>query len=408
MPDMRTKVIIGGGGFGGRESAFSLSYLKNESTDITLIDRKEFHAFIPSIHEIISGKTVARDIEIPLSTVLEPAGITYLCDEVLSIDRVRRKIFTKHKELGYDYLILCFGAENSFFDVAGAATYAYRFRSPEDAERIRDTLKKALDNADFPLRLVLAGGGTEGVEVAGELLDAIAGAGYKPALNSGAITIEIIQRNASLLPEFHEKAHICAEEYLGSRGVRITKESIIVGVEKETLMLDSGSSRDVSMLIWTGGIKPSRLIDGLDLPKDDRGWLLVNEQLHSPADGRVFAVGDIVSIHGKNGHMLIPRLAYHALDQAVIASHNVYNLTRGQRLVSYTPKSKPQLISIGRDMGIMIQNAKVFTGQWVNVLKKVVQARHLMTYLTKPALLAAVPRMPGRAYISLSRVLFPL
>jgi NADH dehydrogenase len=405
---MTTKIIIIGGGFGGLEAAFSLSYLKNESTNITLIDRKEYHAFIPSIHEIISGKTRARDIQIPLLTVLNPAGITYLCDEVLSIDRKRKKVLTEHKELEYDYLILCFGAKNSFFDVAGADKYAYRFRSPEDAERIRDDLNNAMDHDGFPLRLVLAGGGTEGVEVAGELLDAISDSGHKQSLNSGAITIEIIQKNPRLLPEFPEKAQICAEEYLGSRGVIITTESRIVGVEKETLMLDSGSSRDVSMFVWTGGIKPSRLIDGLDLPKDDQGWLIVNEQLHSPADSTVFAVGDIIIIQGKNGNIPLPRLAYHALDQAVIASHNIYNLTSGRRPVSYVPKSKPQLISMGRDMGIMIQNAKVFTGQWVNVMKKVIQARHLMTYLTKPALIAATPRIPGREYISLSRSLFPL
>jgi NADH dehydrogenase FAD-containing subunit len=47
MPGIRTKVIIGGG-FGGLETVFSLLYLRRESTDITLIGRKECHFFINS------------------------------------------------------------------------------------------------------------------------------------------------------------------------------------------------------------------------------------------------------------------------------------------------------------------------------------------------------------------------
>ncbi len=405
---MHKNVIIIGGGFGGLETALSLKNLLPSSVRITLVDRSEYHAFIPSIHNIVSGDIQARDIQIPLELVLGVAGIEFVHDEVISADVSDKKVVMSSQVLDYDYLVLSSGGENNFYGVQGAETFSYGFRSPEDAERIHADLCSLLEDRNRKCSLVIAGGGPEGVEVAGELLDVIRGRGYGHELNEGRISLQLIHGQNNLLPSFPVKAQEFAREHLLQKGVTIATGHRIVEVQQNAVTLDSGMKYDMSMLIWTGGIQPNRLIRELPLKKAPNGWLKVTEQLHSPDDDSVYGVGDIVSIYIHDQPLALARLAYHALDQAVTAAMNINSHLRGRRQVGYAPKDRPQLVSLGKEMGIYARKDAVLSGQWVVLLKKAVQARHLMTYLSKPGLSAIMSKIPGMSFGQFLRMLSPL
>jgi NADH dehydrogenase len=246
------------------------------------------------------------------------------------------------------------------------------------------------------------------VEVAGELLDLVKKRGFGHDLNSGKISLALVQGEDSLLSGFPVKAQEFAREYLLQKGVRVITGDRIVEVQKNAVILDAGMKLDMSILIWTGGIRPTRLIQELPLTKDPKGWLKVTERLHSPDDEYVYGVGDIISIYVHDEPLPLARLASHALDQALIAGMNINSHLRGRRQVGYLPKDRPQLVSLGKDMGICTRKDRVLSGQWVVLLKKVVQARHLMTYLTKPGLSAVTSKIPGPGVRHLLRMLSPL
>jgi NADH:ubiquinone reductase (H+-translocating) len=392
---MNTAVVIVGGGFGGLEAALTLRSLTGDAVTIALVDRDGFHSFIPSIHEVSSGKITSRSIQIPLEIMLAPAGIQFVHDAVTSIDPANRRVTTAAQALDYDYLVLATGAENHFFSVPGAEEYSFRFRTPDDAERIHANLVRLLEEEQKDLHLVLAGGGTEGVEVAGELLDLIRESGQEHGPDRGAVAITLVEAQQQLLPGFPPPARAFAEKYLREQGVTIITGQRITAVREGSLVLAAGTELPQSMLIWTGGIKPSRLIDGLPLPKDPAGWLLVNDQLHSPADDRFYAVGDCVAVQGPNGPLPLQRLAYHAQDQGEVAGINISSMLHGKALMRYAPRYKPQLISIGRGTGIYTQGDVFKAGAWVVALKKAVERNHLMSCLNRPLLSGISRRIPG-------------
>jgi len=392
---MSTAIVIVGGGFGGLEAAFTLKSLAGDAVTITLVDRDGVHSFIPSIHEVSSGKITSRSIQIPLETMLAPAGIGFVRDAVIAIDPAERRLTTAAQSLDYDYLVLATGAENHFFGVPGAEEFSFRFRTPDDAERIHANLVRLLEEERKDLHLVLAGGGTEGVEVAGELLDLIRDSGREYGPDGGTVAITLVEAQQQLLPGFPPEARVFAEKYLREQGVTIITGQRITDVRRDSLVLAAGTELPQSMLIWTGGIKPSRLIDGLPLPKDPAGWLMVNDRLHSPADDRVYAVGDSVAVKGPGGPLPLQRLAYHAQDQGEVAGINISHALRGKALMRYAPKYKPQLVSIGRKMGIYTQGDVFKAGAWVVALKKAVERKHLMSYLTRPLLSGISRRVPG-------------
>ena len=101
---MEQQVVIIGGGFGGLEAAFLLKELLGHSGTITLVDRNAFHYFIPSIHEIVSGKSSVESIRIPFAVILGPAGIRFMQDEVLSLNKTSKEVILRDRTLKYDYL----------------------------------------------------------------------------------------------------------------------------------------------------------------------------------------------------------------------------------------------------------------------------------------------------------------
>jgi NADH:ubiquinone reductase (H+-translocating) len=391
----RTNIVIVGGGFAGLEAAFTLKSLMGSAAGITLIDRSPYHSFIPSIHEIISGKVEPEQIRIPLRVMLGPAGIDFIQEEVQDLDRGRHQVRTESTVLDYDYLVLGIGAENNFFDIPGAAELAYRFRSSGEAERIRRDLLRVMADESCTYTVMIAGGGTEGVEVAGEVVDAVEQGCGSDALRSGHITIELIEGQDRLLPGFADRVRDFAGDHLRKRGVKLATGSRIIEVRKDSVVLDGGTVRTVSLLIWTGGIQPSKLINTLSLPKDPSGWLKVNEHLQVFDDDRVYGIGDAVSVYHGEEPLRIARLAYHAQDQARIAALNIANHLTGHGLASYVPKTKPQLISMGKSMGLYVEGDEFHSGAWVVSLKKGIEKQHLLAYLSKPVSSSLWAKVPG-------------
>lgn len=392
---MSLQIVVIGGGFAGLEAALSLPAAGGRDIAVTLVDRSAFHSFVPSIHEIISDKVRPADIRIPLDTLCGPAGVRFLHDAVVSIDTAERAVRTVGEALPYDFLVLSAGAQNSFFGVSGAERHALPFRSPDDAERIRTELHSVLKDVGRKRSIVLAGGGTEGVEVAGEIIDAIWREGLDDELAAGILSVEIIEGRPDLLHGFPAAAREFARRDLAEQKVTVLTSTRISAVLPDAVRLSDGSERRASLVIWTGGIQPSPLLRELPLPKDPAGWLLVSDTLQSIGNERVFGAGDIVTIRAERGALPIQRLAYHAIDQGRVAAGNIIARTRGRDLLSYVPQERPQLISIGKKAGILVSGEDARFGGWIGDLKKAVERKHLLSCLGRAGFSGLARTVPG-------------
>jgi NADH dehydrogenase len=405
---MTTRVLIIGGGFGGLKAAFSLKNILSRPFEISLIDRSPCHSFVPSSHLIISGKVRPSQIQIPLDIVLAPAGIRFFQDEVHSVDSEKMQVMSASAVYPYDYLVLCPGAVNNFFDIPGAEAFSSRFRTPHDAERIRQKLLFRLAGDHNPCSIVVAGGGTEGVELMGEILDLIEAEGRKDEVKSGRVALILIEGKDRLLPSFPSSVQRLAQEYLEQRGVNLLAGDGIAAVTNEQVVLASGRVYKASMLIWSGGIQPSKLVRSLAFPKDDQGWIKVSDRLHLAGDETIYALGDAVTIHNEEGILRLQRLAPHAEDQARVAALNIHASIETEEQIPYVPKHKPQLISIGGKFGIFSADGKVYSGPWVVSLKKAIERQHLHSTLARPVSSALWSRVPKSSIMQHLRTRLPL
>ena len=405
---MQKRIVIVGSGFGGLETALSVKSLCRAAAEITVIDRSPVQSYLPSIHEVISGKVSPGEIQVPLAPIFEAAGITFIQGEVGALEPEARQVVTGTGPQGYDDLVLAVGARVNFYNIPGAAEHAYAFRNPEQAEGIGKEVRRVLADEKRSARITIAGGGLEGVEIAGELLDMIDDARKQEDLSSGKITIELIESADRLLHDCNEKVQDFVETYLEEKGIGILTGNKIERVEKDRVILDSGESRSMSMLIWTGGIQPMPWIQESPLEKDSQGWIKVTRALHTPRDEHIYSLGDTVTIVTGKGPLALPRVASHTLDQAAVVALNLYYDLMGHRKIGYYPKVKPQLISLGRNMGILTEQEIFIASPWAARLKKGVEKTHMMTYRRKPYMAAFAGKLPGAELRHLFRILKPV
>jgi NADH dehydrogenase len=144
--------------------------------------------------------------------------------------------------------------------------------------------------------------------------------------------------------------------------------------------LDSGGSLLADLVIWTGGIVGSPVIERSGLSTSQGGWLPVRPTLQAEADARIFAVGDAAGF--ANG---LARQAYHALDMGRVAAKNLSRQLSGEPLEPFVPSSKPMLISFGDLAGFLVTGDRAVKGSAFTLAKEAVY-QLVMARFDPPAL----------------------
>ncbi len=133
---MAVKVLVLGGGSGGLVAANKVKRLMREQAEVTLIDRSDYHYFMPGFPWVAFGMRELDDIRRPLQ-LLEKRGIEYVKAEIQAIDPDAKQVTTDRGEFGYDYLVVSLGAEA----MPAPAEDSVAPWSPEGALALRERMK---------------------------------------------------------------------------------------------------------------------------------------------------------------------------------------------------------------------------------------------------------------------------
>ena len=107
-------IVIVGGGFAG----FLLAKRINpEKFRVTLVDRKNFHAFPPLFYQIASSGLEPAAICFPFRKELRKLRhVRFHMGEALAVDTQKQILTTNTGNINYDYLVLATGTTNNFFN----------------------------------------------------------------------------------------------------------------------------------------------------------------------------------------------------------------------------------------------------------------------------------------------------
>src|ERR1700709_1663775 len=112
--NVRKRVVVIGGGFGGMNAALGLAKLPGDGT---LVDRKTHHTFQPLLYQVALAVLSPGDIAQPIRSILSNQKNTeVLMDEAKGFDLERKLVLLNTgAKLEYDYLIIATGSTHSYF-----------------------------------------------------------------------------------------------------------------------------------------------------------------------------------------------------------------------------------------------------------------------------------------------------
>ena len=326
----RPRIAIVGASFGGLAAAQHLG----REFDVTVIDRSSWFEWLPNIHELLSGAKRPGDLRLPLTRLMKRAGHRLVRAEVTRIDAVAGRVETaRGRRIPFDACIVAVGGVEETYGVRGVGRHALPFKSVDDCAAIGRRLA-TLARDSKPRRVVIVGGGLEGVEALGEIL--------RRYRRENSLRVHVIEGGPRLLPEAPAALDAAVRAHCAGLAVDLHTNTRAVAVTAKGVRLDNGELLRSDLTIWTGGVAASPLLRVSDLAERPRQWAPVSKALQSRRHKNVFVVGNAAGLPRP-----LAKQAFYALQMGEHAATNIQRYLGGRRLRDFRPARKPMLVAFG-------------------------------------------------------------
>jgi len=319
----RHRVVIVGGGFAG---LFAARALRRGPFSVTLVDQSEHHLFQPLLYQCATGILSEGQITAPLRRVLRHyANVECVMARAVDIDPDRRTVVCRRPlgeeiDLGYDFLIVAAGVEQSYFGHDEFAMWAPGMKTVSDALAIRrrvfgafEMAETAADAADRSrwLTFALVGAGPTGVELAGQIRELATKTlrdEFRRVRPEDARVL-LFDGGAEPLASFGPALSERAAGALRKLGVELLMGTVVTKVEPGGLVVKDHSGRqtryDAATVLWTAGVAAppfaTMLAKATGAGQDRAGRITVGDDLTIPGHPEIFVAGDMMSLRDLPG-----------------------------------------------------------------------------------------------------------
>ena len=384
----KKRVIIVGGGFGGLKLA---NELKNSGFQVVLVDKNNYHQFLPLIYQVASAGMEPTSISFPFRKIFQRRKDFYFrLAEVRAIIPEKNIIQTSIGKASYDYIVFAAGTNSNYFGNKYIEEVAIPMKNVSDAMGLRNALlsnfERAMTCADENekrelLNVVVVGGGASGVEIAGaisEMKKFVIPKDY-PEMHKNEMRIYLIEASGRLLPGFSEESSDNAFESLRSMGVDVLLNEKVVDYRNHKVILKSNMEIPTRSFIWVSGVTAVS-IGNMNPSAIGRGnRIQVDEFNRVKGYENIFAIGDqcIQTTDEKfpSGH---PQLAQPAIQQGALLAKNLKRLEKGKAMKPFKYNDLGSMATIGRNKAVAELSGLKFKGWFAWMMWLFVHLRSIL------------------------------
>ncbi|MCG7410514.1 NAD(P)/FAD-dependent oxidoreductase [Paenibacillus sp. ACRRX] len=376
------KIVILGAGYGGIMTAQRLQKeLNYNEADVTLVNKHDYHYFTTHLHMPAAGTDTLDNAHVSISKLIDEFKIDFVKSTVKEIRTQEKKVILEDGTLSYDYLVIGLGGETETFGIPGLAEYAMSIRSINSVRAIREHIEQQFaqykqDKREDRLNLVVGGAGFTGIEFVGELTDRIPQLCRTHSIDPSLVKIYNIEAAPTALPGFDPELVDYAMKLLAKKGVTFKIATAIKECTPEGVILATGEEIKAATIVWTGGIRGSRLIEQAGF-ESMRARVKVDEFLRVPGQDNIFIIGDNSLMINPENERPFPPTAQMAMQQGPVAASNIVASIRNQPLKKFAYQNKGTVASLGKGEAIGVVGSKKLKGFWAAQLKKVIDIRWL-------------------------------
>ena len=355
---------------------------------LTLISRDLETPYSGMLPGLIAGHYSFDQAHIDLVPLTRFAGARFYCDDVIGIDPEAQVVLLADRPpVSYDVLSINTGSAPSTDQVTGATENVIPVKPINEFLHYWADLQQRIHSREGPIRLGVVGGGAGGVELALAMQYGLSRSTRSPE----GLSYALIAADAEILPSHPAAVARKFRRILAERNIRVHTDTRVTGVRDSVLTTDSGTELAFDEILWvTQAGAPAWLADaGLEL--DDRGFLLVNDQLQSLSHTNIFGVGDVASM----ANYPRPKAGVFAVRQGPPLIRNLRRFLLDQRLSAYRPQREfLTLISTGDEYAVASRGKWSTEGRWVWRWKDWIDARFMRRFQDLPEMQAQTREQP--------------
>lgn len=335
--NLRQKVVVVGGGFGGVKAALELS--KQKSFDVTLISDREDFYYYPTMYLTATGGSEELST-IPLSQIFADDPVEVMLAKAVSIDPKNKVLTLEKGSITYDKIVFALGVVTNFFGIPGLPENSYGIKSLHEVEELKRHLHAQLIAEHEPdLNYVIVGGGPTGIELAGELTAYLKDIMKSHGIKHRATHIDLVEMMPHLMPRLPKPVGRAIEKRLRKLGVRLFLNSKVEGANAEELTV-SGKPIRSHTIIWTAGVANNPFFSEPIFTFSGHKKVLVDEFLRAEGHKDIFVIGD-------NAETKYSGMAQTAVLDAEFVAHNLLCEYENRPKLAYRPKEPVYVTPVG-------------------------------------------------------------
>ncbi|MFG1934857.1 NAD(P)/FAD-dependent oxidoreductase [Mycobacterium sp. NPDC048908] len=390
-------VLVLGSGFAGLWAALGAARRLDElgvgagDVRVTVLSSLPYHDIRVRNYE--ADLTPCR---IPLTEVLDPAGVGHLTADVTAIDPATHTVTTSTGAHTYDRLVVALGSQVVKPDVPGMHEFGFDVDTYDGAKRLQRHLA-GLDPANpTSSTVVVVGAGLTGIETACEMP-----ARLTSLFPDATPRVILVDHNPLVGSDMGASARPVIEAALASTGVQSRLAVRVTAIDEAGARLSTGEVLDAATVVWCAGMRANPLTADLGVACDRLGRVPVDDHLRVVGVPDVFAAGDVAAARMDDVHLSVMS-CQHGRPMGRYAGYNVVSDLLGQPMLTLRIPWYVTVLDLGPAGAVYTEGWErqvVDTGESAKATKRVINGSRIYPPLDgdRGALLAAAaPALQGR------------
>ncbi len=390
LPLLKQLVLIGG----GHSHLFVLASLAMNPIPglrVLLVSKDSMTGYSGMLPGYIAGHYDFDETHIDLRRLAEYAGVTFIQDEVLSLDPEAQRIRCRRRgEIAYDWCSINTGSTPSLPPGPDHGVRGVPVKPIDRFLRYLGEVEQRIERGepgDAPVDIAVVGAGAAGTEVVLALQERFQSVAARRGSGEAVVRFHLVSASAEILPLHNEKVRAMMARILAERGVQVHAgfrvSEWVPGERGNVLLGESGEQLQVDEVIYTTGARAADWLAEAGLPLDEGGFVKVSPSLQTLSYANVFAAGDVANIEGHPTE----KAGVFAVRQGKPLAHNIRALIEGKPLRAYRPQKKwLALLTTGDRYAIASRGKLALEGTWVWRWKDHIDRKFMQMFQDLPAM----------------------
>ena len=385
------KVLILGGGFAGVQTAIELQ--KSKLFEVTLVSDRDYLFLYPISIWIPVRTNKFEDVKVPLEKIQRKHPFHLVIDKVRSIQASKNQVICESQVLGYDYLVVAFGADK--MQHKGISNTLTICGKPEQTLQLRDKLDALIEKGTGKIAIGFGGNPKDKSAVRGgpafELIFNIHHYLKKKGLRD-KFELTMFAPMEQPGARMGKNAMKAIQTLFGKQNIQKRFGKKITEFAEDGVIFEDASKLEADLIMFIAGAKGSAILTDSDLTLSEAGFVKINNYNQVAEFPNVFAIGDAAAYEGPDW---TARQGHIAEIMGRNAAHNILQIENGKTdFKGYQEHLNILCImDMGNGAAFVYRDSKkeimipmpIF-GHWMK------QAWGIYSKLTK---LGKIPRIPG-------------